>query len=47
LGVPVKGSGLGDGIEVFPKHDEMCIRDRIMGGAEMNISARASSLISA
>jgi hypothetical protein len=21
LGVPVKGSGLADGIEVFPKHD--------------------------
>jgi TOTE conflict system, Archaeo-Eukaryotic Primase domain len=23
LGVPVKGSGLGEGIEVFPKHDEI------------------------
>jgi hypothetical protein len=23
LGVPVKGSGLADGIEVFPKHDEL------------------------
>lgn len=25
LGVPVKGSGLAEGIEVFPKHDSICV----------------------
>jgi hypothetical protein len=31
LGVPVKGSGLAEGIEVFPKHDE--IQDGAFGNA--------------
>jgi hypothetical protein len=31
LGVPIKGSGLADGIEVFPKHDE--IREGAFGNA--------------
>src|SRR5579863_2025506 len=31
LGVPVKGSGLAEGIEVFPKHDE--IREGAFGNA--------------
>jgi hypothetical protein len=31
LGVPVKGSGLAEGIEVFPKHDE--IQEEAFGNA--------------